>query len=212
MNLRPSPQGSRPARQDPRRLAALRGSGPAREREHYGVDQYVPYAGRAGRRGGLAFKVFAGSGELPSGGNRHDYLGGGSGADTVDGGDNDDRLDGGVGHDRLAGDDRDNRLDGFGGDNMLVGHRGADKLFGSDGDDFLVAITGFESPPEDGARDFVSGGGGTDTCVYSKTDPDDAPAARSELRGSRGDAPTCPYKRRGAPAGAPRTRSDPSPG
>lgn len=44
MNLWPGPEGSRTASQDPRRLAALRGSGltPEQiEREHYDVDHYV---------------------------------------------------------------------------------------------------------------------------------------------------------------------------
>ena len=44
INLWPSPDGSRTASQDPRRLAALRGSGltPEQiEREHYDVDHYA---------------------------------------------------------------------------------------------------------------------------------------------------------------------------
>ncbi len=43
MNLWPSPEGSRTASQDPRRLAALRGSGltPEQIERHYAVDHYV---------------------------------------------------------------------------------------------------------------------------------------------------------------------------
>jgi hypothetical protein len=49
MNLWTSPKGSRTASQDPRRLAALRGSGLTAEqieREHYDVDHYVLLASR----------------------------------------------------------------------------------------------------------------------------------------------------------------------
>jgi Ca2+-binding RTX toxin-like protein len=66
------------------------------------------------------------------GGNGHDRIAGGAGADSLFGGDGNDGINGGTGDDIIDGGD---------GNDRLVGHNGRDTLTGGDGDDMFVIVT-----------------------------------------------------------------------
>lgn len=80
----------------------------------------------------------------------NDVLRGGSGNDYLNGGDGQDRLYGGVG------------------DDVLLGGKGRDYLYGQAGNDSLVG--GVSPGVNDGAKDYLSGGGGADYFPISAYD------------------------------------------
>jgi Ca2+-binding RTX toxin-like protein len=92
----------------------------------------------------------------------NDVLNGNDGNDSLFGGLGNDELHGGVGNDSLRGDAGNDRLFGEDGNDTIFGGPGADKLFGGAGNDKLTC--------NDGTRDSVSGGSGTDTCIADADD------------------------------------------
>jgi hypothetical protein len=73
-----------------------------------------------------------------------------------------DRMDGGRGRDRLSGDGGNDRIDGDRGDDRIDATGGRDRVFGGNGDDRIDA--------EDGKRDRVDCGHGSDTVIADRKD------------------------------------------
>src|SRR5690606_19458260 len=70
---------------------------------------------------------------------------------------------GGPGDDLLVGGSSDDYLDGGPGNDILAGEQGMDTLIGGDGSDVFVWL------PE-GSTDFVEGGRGVDTLMFSASE------------------------------------------
>jgi uncharacterized delta-60 repeat protein len=101
-------------------------------------------------------KVIGGSGPDRIGGSSADnILYGGAGDDTLGGGGGNDALYGAEGSDKLDGGDGDDYLEAGAGHDLLFGGAGADQLFALAGNDTLLS--------DDGFKDIVRGGTGTDT-------------------------------------------------
>ena len=77
-----------------------------------------------------------------------------------------DRLIGGPGNDQIGSGPGEDEISGNGGNDWLFGGDGADSLFGGDGDDTLEGGTAAGTDPDadDGDRDDLDGGPGTDHC------------------------------------------------
>jgi Ca2+-binding RTX toxin-like protein len=89
-----------------------------------------------------------------SAGNDTIYAAGGN--DKAFGREGDDWLKGGTGNDELYGEESNDKV---------KGHMGRDMVFGGPGDDFLRGGTADQT--NDGSRDIIDCGEGTDTVVYT---------------------------------------------
>jgi Ca2+-binding RTX toxin-like protein len=87
-------------------------------------------------------------------GSRGDSITGGRGQDAIQGSEGDDQISGGPGGDNISGDSGDDVVRGQGGDDFVMGDAGMDRLMGGSGSD--------EFRTQDGERDAINGGSGTD--------------------------------------------------
>jgi Ca2+-binding RTX toxin-like protein len=94
---------------------------------------------------------------------RHDYLVGGAGDDTMFGMADNDTLLGGDGNDKLWGNSGDDHLDGGAGDDQLFGGAGNDVLRGGDGNDVLHGNSGDDALFGGAGNDHLMGDSGNDT-------------------------------------------------
>lgn len=103
--------------------------------------------------------------DLLKGNSGNDVLEGGAGQDALYGESDNDTLYGGIGSDWLDGGSDDDIL--YGGDDgdVLIGDKGNDWLYGDDGDDNLYG--GTHELGGIGGIDYLNGGSGTDTAVYT---------------------------------------------
>ena len=125
--------------------------------------------------------------EILAGENGADRIEGGGGDDFIHGGDGLDTIDGGAGADFIFGGSGADILSGGIGNDVLTGGTGADVINGGEGDDIIFSGTlgprdltlaewfefsasesapdgfGDAYPPDDGARDTVFGGAGSDS-------------------------------------------------
>jgi hypothetical protein len=90
---------------------------------------------------------------------------GGSGNDLIVGSDADNSVSPGDGNDTVLGGVGDDSLDGDGGDDWLIGEEGNDRLTGGPGQDLMEGRNGNDTfvAAQDGERDTLEGGAGTDT-------------------------------------------------
>ena len=149
------------------------------------------------------------------GGDGHDLLFGGRGADEIFGGAGDDLLDGGGGHDQLHGGRNNDVILGGGGhdsmwggagDDRMVGHAGRDRAFGGSGDDTMMGGRGHDRGIGGSGDDHMDGGAGRDTLrggtgrdnlmgrsgndrIFGGADEDtlDGSSGRDVMKGGRGD-------------------------
>lgn len=91
-----------------------------------------------------------------------DFLRGGDGDDTVFGNNGGDSLNGGDGSDHLSGDAGEDSLYGSSGNDLLRGHRGSDSLYGEAGDDTLDGGDASDYFEGGAGHDALIGGGGAD--------------------------------------------------
>jgi len=122
---------------------------------------------------GLLVAVFAGIAPAATqncerGGPGPNRMVGGPDRDALCGEDGNDTILGRGGNDALVGGGDNDRISGEDGDDKLKGGRGADELDGGPGDDILRP--GMFHQPNDGARDTVRCGGGTDTVYVTGMD------------------------------------------
>jgi hypothetical protein len=88
----------------------------------------------------------------------------GSGDDLIVGSDDDNSVSAGEGNDTVVGGLGNDSLDGEGGDDWLIGEQGDDRLTGGPGSDLMEGRSGDDTfVAEDGERDTLDGGAGTDT-------------------------------------------------
>jgi Ca2+-binding RTX toxin-like protein len=120
--------------------------------------------------------AFAGDGnDFIMGGGANDTLTGGAGKDSISGAAGDDRLSGSGGHDLLAGEGGNDRLYGGAGNDTLSGGSGNDRLWGDTGSDYLAGQGNADRfYADDGERDTIEGGGGTDMAIQDEIDLSDA--------------------------------------
>jgi hypothetical protein len=87
-----------------------------------------------------------------------------AGDDVIIGTGADDHINGTPGQDFISGQDGDDRIHGKAGPDTLIAGNGQDNLFGGEGNDTLRAVE------DDGARDYLDGGPGHDTCYLRRND------------------------------------------
>ena len=97
-----------------------------------------------------------------SGGDGHDTLWGGSGADQLRGFGGNDSLRGGDGDDALFGDTGSDALNGGDDNDLLLGDTGEDTLLGSTGNDLLLGHRGSDSLYGEAGNDVLLGGDADD--------------------------------------------------
>ena len=117
-----------------------------------------------------------------------DLLSGGAGADSIAGGGGDDSMAGGGGDDRLDGGAGDDGLIGDAGNDRLLGRRGDDSLSGGADDDLLLGAGGKDMLGGDAGEDTLRGGAGDDTLEGGAGDDRlDGQAGGDALDGGAGD-------------------------
>lgn len=101
------------------------------------------------------------------GGGGNDHLFGGGGDDNLNGNAGNDTLQGSGGDDVLRGSGGNDNLEGGNGENTLYGGSGNDTLKGGTGNDDLIGGTGDDRFIATRGIDFVTGGNGADTFVFT---------------------------------------------
>ena len=104
------------------------------------------------------------SGEC-TGTNMDDRLIGGDENDRIYSRAGNDKASGGAGGDCIKGDEGDDEVYGQDGNDRIKGNFGADTVFGGPGDDIVRG--GSHGRPDDGARDILDCGQGTDTVYFT---------------------------------------------
>lgn len=95
---------------------------------------------------------------------RNDTMRGGTGDDRMVGGGGDDRMFGGSGQDMVKGKRDSDTIEGGEDDDKVKGGSGRDTVKGGPGDDIVRG--GTHGKTNDGARDVLDCGGGTDTVYF----------------------------------------------
>jgi Ca2+-binding RTX toxin-like protein len=99
------------------------------------------------------------------------YANGGPGNDSLSGGSFNDTLTGAAGSDVILGGTGNDRLNGGGGNDTLDGGAGADRIYGGAGCDQLSGSSGNDTFfANDGSRDTVNGGPGSDSVESDRID------------------------------------------
>lgn len=122
---------------------------------------------------GMMFLVFAGVATAftkgcDRGTDRADRMVGTAGRDALCGEGGDDRISGEDGNDTLVGGSENDRIDAGDGDDKIKGGTDRDMIHAGPGDD--VVRGGMFNRADDGARDVLDCGDGTDTVYYTGAD------------------------------------------
>ena len=115
--------------------------------------------------GGVAFAITRDCpGGTCKGTDRSDTLNGSDGFDKILGEPGNDKLYGNDGDDMIKGDQGDDEIYGDLGNDRVKGSRGRDHVYGGDGDDLVRG--GLHGRRNDGVRDVLDCGPGTDTVLF----------------------------------------------